>query len=92
VRDDGITEGVLFYNNKQGSSGFCLNMTETLLPENSKLTVVPPEGAVPVKKGATGDVKTFNGNDKTQKKPHHYFFCFGRNLSNNIIYSKNVYR
>nr|WP_285300469.1 DddA-like double-stranded DNA deaminase toxin [Burkholderia glumae] len=60
---------MVFHNNPEGTCGFCVNMTETLLPENSKLTVVPPEGAIPVKRGATGETRTFTGNSKSPKSP-----------------------
>ncbi|MCM2494318.1 DddA-like double-stranded DNA deaminase toxin [Burkholderia glumae] len=69
MRDNGISDGLVFHNNPEGTCGFCVNMTETLLPENSKLTVVPPEGAIPVKRGATGETRTFTGNSKSPKSP-----------------------
>ncbi|WP_274519028.1 DddA-like double-stranded DNA deaminase toxin, partial [Trabulsiella odontotermitis] len=66
---NGIDEGIVFHNNPDGTCGFCVNMTETLLPENAKLTVVPPKGAVPKKRGAIGTDRTFTGNGKEPKKP-----------------------
>ena len=69
MREHGIQEGIVFHNNIEGTCGFCVNMTETLLPEGAKLTVVPPEGANPVKRGATGEVKTFTGNSSDPKQP-----------------------
>lgn len=69
MRDDGINEALVFHNNPDGTCGFCVNMTETLLPENAKLTVVPPEGATPVKRGAIGYPKTFTGNGNDPKSP-----------------------
>ncbi|ONS53195.1 hypothetical protein A8E36_35510 [Burkholderia cenocepacia] len=69
MRDNGISEGLVFHNNPEGTCGFCVNMTETLLPENAKMTVVPPEGAIPVKRGATGETKVFTGNSNSPKSP-----------------------
>lgn len=68
---NGISEGAIFHNHPNGTCGYCVNMTETLLPENAKLTVVPPEGAQlkpGTSRGAT-TAKTFEGKSNTPKEP-----------------------
>lgn len=47
MSENNISNGTLYHNNTNGTCGWCNNMTATFLPENAKLTVVPPTNAIP---------------------------------------------
>jgi len=58
------------HNNTGGTYGYCDAMIETLLPANSMLTVVPPEGSVPANSRAKADPTTYVGNPRDPKLPN----------------------
>lgn len=65
--DNGIFEGLVFYNNFEGMCGFCVNMIEIFLFENVKMIVVLFEGVILVKCGVIGEIKVFMGNSNFLK-------------------------
>jgi uncharacterized protein RhaS with RHS repeats len=68
MRDEKIQEGIVFHNNTDGTCGFCVSMTPTLLPEGASLTIVPPEDAEATKRGAVDETITIIGNENEPKE------------------------
>ena len=69
MNENGLTTGTVYYNNTNGTCGFCEKMLQTLLPEDAVLQVVPPVGAVANNPNATDVVKEYIGNSNPIKKP-----------------------
>jgi RHS repeat-associated protein len=65
IRETGSTGGTVWHNNPGGQCNYCNNMVETLLPENVKLTTVPPEGAVAPNRFWHAQPMEYTGNSKT---------------------------
>ena len=69
IRNNKSSGGVLYMNNSNGICGICNNMTETLLPQDSQLVVVPPEDAVPNNPAAVATPLIYTGNATIPKRP-----------------------
>lgn len=67
MRENNITDAVLYHNNTNGTCGFCDKMTGTFLPEGTTLTVVPPSNAIPNNSKAVAYPKTYTGTSNDPK-------------------------
>lgn len=68
MRENGISSGIVYHNNTDGTCPYCDKMLSTLLEEGSSLTVVPPSNAVAPKPSWIDKVKKYIGNEKMPKK------------------------
>lgn len=62
MRENGINDATIFHNNPNGTCGFCDRQLSALLPEGSRLTVVPPKNSVANNARAVPVPKTYVGN------------------------------
>jgi SCP1.201-like deaminase len=69
IRQQNSSGGVMFHNNDEGTCGTCDSHLNTLLPENVRLWVFPPENAVARNSDAITEPKEYVGNSKSPKPP-----------------------
>jgi len=65
VRETGSSGGTVWHNNTSGQCNYCNNMVETLLPENAKLTAVPPQNSTAPNRFWHAQPMEYTGNAKT---------------------------
>ena len=67
MRENNISNAVVYHNNTNGTCGYCNTMTATFLPKGATLTVVPPKNAVANNSRAIDYVKTYTGTSNDPK-------------------------
>lgn len=67
MRENGLTKGIIFHNNPNGTCNYCDKGLATLLPENATLEVIPPANASAPNKYWIDVPKTYIGNNKMPK-------------------------
>ncbi len=67
MREKGISRGVIYHNNTDGTCPYCDKMLSTLLEEGSVLEVIPPANSKAPKPSWVDKRKTYIGNDKIPK-------------------------
>lgn len=72
IRENNLSNGTLYHNNKNGTCGYCNTMTATFLPENATLTVVPPQNAIANNSRAIDYTKTYVGTSNNPKISSRY--------------------
>ncbi|HEX9063141.1 MAG TPA: DddA-like double-stranded DNA deaminase toxin, partial [Clostridia bacterium] len=65
MNENGILEADIYHNNPNGTCPNCDRYLPTYLNEGSKLTVYPPENAVPKTPNWKAEPKTYTGNNKS---------------------------
>ena len=72
MRDNNISNATLRHNNSNGTCGWCNTMTETFLPENATLKVIPPYNAIANNSKSITAQRIYQGNKKTPKLSKRY--------------------
>jgi hypothetical protein len=65
MRDNGVTDAIVYHNNPKGTCGNCDYFLPTFLEQNSTLRVIPPKNAVAPSSRWISIPKTYTGNSRS---------------------------